>query len=332
MKTITGILMTVRHSSSRPRPAAAQGNLAYQIERIVDHALTIAADALDDPSTTAPSGGSAGPGRATIAVRNSPRSSTRLFASAAMAVSSSTTCLGRRRNHRRRRGRREDHGDQGDPCDRRSSAVAPPSARSRSTLPSAPASCRSRAGPTRGRSSSVESGLRHQRSDGNEPVLQAPTPATSPSRTWPAMSASTRLSGDVVVKDGKPRMIEIESSAATCSLEQVESERVQVKSVSGDIIFKGKLAKTGRYDLSTHSGDVQVITGRRRRASNSKPARSAATSPPISRCKLGGTRQPPSRPRERGARRNSDIRGIANDGGAVLSLHSFSGDILISKR
>ncbi len=45
----------------------------------------------------------------------------------------------------------------------------------------------------------------------------------------------------------------------TCHSRQVDSERVHVKSVSGDIILTGKLAKTGRYDLSTHSGDIQII-------------------------------------------------------------------------
>src|SRR5215216_3780495 len=47
MKTITGVLV-LSALVVPSTPAAAQGNLAYQIERIVDYSLTIAADALGD--------------------------------------------------------------------------------------------------------------------------------------------------------------------------------------------------------------------------------------------------------------------------------------------
>jgi hypothetical protein len=84
--------------------------------------------------------------------------------------------------------------------------------------------------------------------------------------------------------------------------------------------------------LSTNSGDVQVVTDGG--ASFELEARTFSGDVTSDfALKLGGT-LPSSFAGggNRGARRNNDIRGVANDGGALLTLHSFSGDILISKR
>ena len=42
------------------------------------------------------------------------------------------------------------------------------------------------------------------------------------------------------------------------SLTDTACERVLAKSVSGDVQFGGPLAKAGRYEFSTHSGDVRL--------------------------------------------------------------------------
>ena len=138
------------------------------------------------------------------------------------------------------------------------------------------------------------------------------------------------LSGDVVVSESKPRAISIELVSGDTSLEKVDSERVTVKSVSGDVMLTGKLVKTGRYDLSTHSGDVQVIPegspGFDLEAATFSGDVSSdfAMKPAVGRNNFGSG--------DRSSRRNNTVSGTVNDGGAVLLLHSFSGDILVTKR
>jgi DUF4097 and DUF4098 domain-containing protein YvlB len=104
---------------------------------------------------------------------------------------------------------------------------------------------------------------------------------------------------------------------------------VQVSSLSGDIVYKGKLSKSGRYDLRSNSGDLQVVTD----SGASFNVQAATFSGDVASdfpMKLGNI--PSSFAGGRGARRNNDITGVVNDGGAQLSLHSLSGDILITKR
>jgi len=326
MKTITGILMT--YALAVPAaPAAAQGRYEYQIERIISSALTLAADALDDAVATR----QRGPGQGREA--RGPEYTDKF---------DKTVRLGRN-------GRLELVNLSGDVAitgtsgeDVKVSATkvthATDEAAARAALSATTIDVVERSGvvtissqPTRGRATSVEVNY----------VISVPTGTSLILRTYSGdvtvtnVSADIRLnslSGDIVVKDSKPSMIEIDSVSGDVSLEQAESERVQVNSVSGDIVFKGKLAKTGRYELKTHSGDVQVVTD----GGASFEVEAGTLSGDVSSdfaLKLTGSGTGTSFvPRDRGPRRSGDIRGIANDGGAVLSLHSFSGDILISKR
>jgi DUF4097 and DUF4098 domain-containing protein YvlB len=125
--------------------------------------------------------------------------------------------------------------------------------------------------------------------------------------------------------------LEIDAKSGDVSIEQVDSDRVQVSSLSGDIVYKGKLSKSGRYELRTNSGDVQVVTDGG--ASFEVEARTFSGDVTSDfAMKLGSNLSSSLTGNNRGARRNNDIHGVVNDGGAFLSLHSLSGDILISKR
>jgi DUF4097 and DUF4098 domain-containing protein YvlB len=138
------------------------------------------------------------------------------------------------------------------------------------------------------------------------------------------------LSGDVTVKDSKPTDVDIESVSGDVSLEQVDTERMRVHSVSGDVVFKGALSKSGHYELSTNSGDVQVVTDRN--ASFDVEAKTFSGDVNVDfPMKLRGTTTT-SFGGSKGPRRNGDIRGTVNAGGAQLELQSFSGDIQISRR
>ena len=333
MKTITGVLVLsalVVPSS----PAAAQGNLAYQIERIVDYSLTIAADALGDlvddrADRDDRQDRQRGPG----ARGDRGPEFTEIF--------TKTVRLGRN-------GRLELDNVSGDidvtgvgGDDVKITATkrvhAPNESAGRGALKAIEIEVADRAGVV-----SISAGPTRGRFSGGaiDYVISVPT-GTSLSLKTASGDVSVKsvtgdlvvnsFSGDVVVSDSRPRAIEIELVSGDVSLEKIDSERVHVKSVSGDVTFTGKLAKTGRYDLSTHSGDIQVIP-----EGNPGFEVDAETFSGDVSSDFGVRRGPTLRnnlnPNDRGSRRNNIIRGTINDGGAALTLHTFSGDILITKR
>jgi hypothetical protein len=329
MKTITGIVMTCALVIPAS-PAAAQGDIQNQVERIVSSALTIAADALDNLADD----------RAGRAQRQ--RGADRDDRGPAYTDKfEKTVRLGRngRLELRSYSGDVEIVGGAGDEVKITATKIAHGSseATARASMTAMAIEVNERPGavsiqaqPTRGRSISVDVNY----------IISVPAGTSLDLTTYSGdvttrnMTGDVRLktySGDVVVRDGKPTDIEIDCTSGDVSLEQVDSERVQVHALSGDIVYKGKLSKTGRYELRTNSGDVQVVTDGG--ASFELEARTFSGDVTSDfALKLGGNLSTSLTGNNRGARRNNDIRGIVNDGGAFLSLHSLSGDILISKR
>jgi len=342
MNTITGLAMACALVIPAS-PAAAQGDIQEQVERIVSSALTIAADALDNlkderAARNAGRDPQSGPGN----VGRDPRSGPGDDRGPAYTEKFEKTIrLGRsgRLELRSYSGNVEVVGGSGDDVKITATKITHASSESaaRAALSAMAIDVNERPGgvsiqaqPTRGRSISVDVNY----------VISVPAGASLELTTYSGdvtvrnMAGDIRLksySGDVVVRDGKPTDIDIDCTSGDVSLEQIEGERVQVHSLSGDIVYKGKLSKTGRYELRTNSGDVQVITDGG--ASFEVEARTFSGDVTSDfALKLGGTAASSFGNNNRGARRNNDIRGVVNDGGALLSLHSLSGDILISKR
>ena len=139
------------------------------------------------------------------------------------------------------------------------------------------------------------------------------------------------VSGNVLVRRLKARAVDFGSVSGNVRLEEVEAESATLRSVSGTIDYGGELARNGRYEFTSHSGDVQLTlsgnTGFDVEATTfSGDLRSdyALT--------LGGTQvDPRGRGRGRGPG-NRGIRGSFGDASARLTLRSFSGDIVITRR
>jgi DUF4097 and DUF4098 domain-containing protein YvlB len=132
------------------------------------------------------------------------------------------------------------------------------------------------------------------------------------------------VSGNVVLRRVKARRLDLGTVSGDLLLEDLECERVSGQSVSGNVNFQGPLARSGRYDLKSHSGEVRVaITGgsgfELEASSFSGHVRSDF---PIT---LQGTG-------ERGRRHPRALHGVYGDGSAVLDLTTFSGSIAIVKR
>jgi DUF4097 and DUF4098 domain-containing protein YvlB len=141
--------------------------------------------------------------------------------------------------------------------------------------------------------------------------------------------AGSTISGTIVARGLKARSVDLQSVSGDLRLTDVESDRTFVRSVSGTVDFSGRLAKTGRYEFQSHSGDVRV-------APVGAPgfAIEASTFSGDLRSDYPLTLQgnPPNPPNSFARRNTRGIRGSFGEGGALLTVQSFSGNITIIKR
>lgn len=133
--------------------------------------------------------------------------------------------------------------------------------------------------------------------------------------------ALTSVSGDVLA-----RAIEGDIRASSVSgdieLRDVRSRSVVAKTTSGDIDFAGGVTRGGRYEFHAHSGDVTLTVPADVGAEVSMSTFSGSLESdfPVT---LGGT----------GTRRRTsrDMSFTLNDGGARVTIETFSGDVRIER-
>jgi DUF4097 and DUF4098 domain-containing protein YvlB len=134
------------------------------------------------------------------------------------------------------------------------------------------------------------------------------------------------ISGDLTVRNIKARAINAESVSGEIVLNDVTCDRATVKSVSGDVQYSGPLARNGRYELGSHSGDVRITLpgdiGFDLEASTfSGDVRSDLPVTTRAGESLMG-----------GSGRRHGLRGRHGDGSVFLVLNTFSGDITIARK
>lgn len=136
-----------------------------------------------------------------------------------------------------------------------------------------------------------------------------------------AIEASS-ISGAVTLRRVSARRIDLSSISSSITLQDVNCDRIQGHTISGGVEFSGQLAKGGRYELNSHSGDVRVVlsgsTGFEVEANSFSG--SIHSDLPL---KIGGS--------DDRIRRRS-IQGVFGDGSAVLNLTTFSGSVTISRK
>ena len=134
------------------------------------------------------------------------------------------------------------------------------------------------------------------------------------------------VSGDVIVNRLKGNGFDAQSVSGDLRLTDVEIDHASIRSVSGDIDYSGRLARNGRYQFQSHSGDIRVTP-----ADAKGFAIEASTFSGDVRSDYALTLQTsPGNSFTPG--RNRSVRGSFGDAGATLTLQSFSGDIVIVKR
>ena len=140
--------------------------------------------------------------------------------------------------------------------------------------------------------------------------------------------AVSSISGDVTLKDVKAAEIQVNGVSGTIKMDEVTSSHVSAKCISGNITFGGPLAKGGRYELNSHSGDITIYASDKVGIEVSASTFSGdVSSELVLTSKFGG-----DTPSGRGRRMRQSVQGTFGDGSALLQLTSFSGDIRIVKR
>jgi hypothetical protein len=149
------------------------------------------------------------------------------------------------------------------------------------------------------------------------------------------------MSGELMITGLRGKGVELRSVSGDMRLADVEVDRAYVRSVTGDVEYRGRLASTGRYELQSHSGDVRVTPreagfdvdagtfgGDVRSDYELKVQGTSANAPAPRGSNVRGRNGRAGRDRGLGGR----LRGVSAGGGAMLVLQSFSGDIVITKQ
>jgi hypothetical protein len=133
-----------------------------------------------------------------------------------------------------------------------------------------------------------------------------------------ALSAGS-VSGTVRLRGVTARTLSLSTVSGNVNVEDVTSERVDAQAISGNVAFVGNLAPNGRYEFTSHSGNVRVAVDGKTGFQLEATSFSGGISSDLPITTEGG-RQPRS------------LRGKFGDGSAILELTSFSGSIIITKR
>jgi hypothetical protein len=136
---------------------------------------------------------------------------------------------------------------------------------------------------------------------------------------------ASSVSGDVTLSRVSVRRVEAGSVSGNVKLEEVQCDRAEAHSTSGNISFTGPLARRGRYELKSFSGEVRLtISG------GSGFEVDATTFSGDVRSDLPITTRGSADSSERRKRRS--LSGTYGDGSAILELSTFSGSIVIAKK
>src|SRR6266542_445077 len=66
------------------------------------------------------------------------------------------------------------------------------------------------------------------------------------------------ISGSVVLRKVTARRVDVGSISGSVIVQDVQCDRIEAHSISRNVEFGGTLAKGGRYELTSHSGDVRI--------------------------------------------------------------------------
>lgn len=133
------------------------------------------------------------------------------------------------------------------------------------------------------------------------------------------------VSGDVRVRRLASPRLDIDSVSGDLDLDDVEADRVEVGTVSGDVRFRGRLTRDGRYDFHSHSGTLRLVLG----GAGFDLDAQTFSGELDNRLTLAASSDTPLRGRRR---RNRTLRGTVGEGGALVEVRTFSGDVRLERQ
>jgi DUF4097 and DUF4098 domain-containing protein YvlB len=136
-------------------------------------------------------------------------------------------------------------------------------------------------------------------------------------------------SGSVILRNVKTRIVELQSISGDLRLTDVDADHAEMRTVSGNVEYTGRLSRTGRYEFQSHSGNVRLIP-----MGNPSFSIEATTFSGNVRTDFPLTLGVPQSfvRGPQGRRQNQSVRGTVGSGGAMITMQSFSGDIVIAKQ
>jgi hypothetical protein len=120
------------------------------------------------------------------------------------------------------------------------------------------------------------------------------------------------VSDDILVTDVRGDLL-VESVSGSIDMRQVDAASVDAQTISGDIVFDGRIAGAGSYSLVSHSGDVHVAVSE---GTNATVSISSANGDISTSFDVKS---------ERESRRRQTYR--LGNGGANIDIETFSGDV-----
>ena len=132
------------------------------------------------------------------------------------------------------------------------------------------------------------------------------------------------ISGDLTLT-GVTGEIDVESVSGEVAVRGVRSKRVKVETVSGEVDYEGSADPGGRYEFTSHSGDVRLIL-----PENAGAVVSVETFSGEIDSEFPMILQPGER-RAGGGEHGRRFEFTFGGGGAQISAETFSGDIIIER-
>ena len=129
------------------------------------------------------------------------------------------------------------------------------------------------------------------------------------------------LSGDVTLQQVKASRIHATAVSGSVTARDVTCESATLNSLSGDAVFSGDLAQNGRYEITSHSGDVRFTPTGKVGFTLVASSFSGDISSSLALQTSDTTRT-----------RRRSLTGKIGDGSATVTLQTFNGDITIGTK
>src|SRR6266850_2608451 len=75
------------------------------------------------------------------------------------------------------------------------------------------------------------------------------------------LATASTVSGNITVRGLKARAIQLGSVSGNIRVDDSQSDRMSARAVNGNIDYAGDLARNGRYEFISHSGDIRLALG-----------------------------------------------------------------------